>query len=45
MKQGFFWRYRYYEDGKQKSINSVDIKKLEEKVKMKGLLWIDFSKS
>lgn len=38
-KQGFTWQYLYYEDGKQKSINSVDIEKLEAKVKSKGLLW------
>ena len=38
-KQGFNWRYQYYENGKQKSIVSVDIKKLEEKVKAKGLEW------
>lgn len=38
-KQGFSWRYNYYEDGKQKHIDSVDIKKLEEKVKAKGLEW------
>ena len=38
-KQGFTWRYGYYENGKQKSITSVDIKKLENKVKEKGLEW------
>lgn len=36
-KQGFIWRYRYYENGKPKSITSTDIEKLEEKVKSKGL--------
>ena len=41
-KQGFRWRYEYFEDGKQKSIKSVDIEKLEEKVKAKGLLWRKF---
>jgi hypothetical protein len=35
-KQGFVWRYSYYDDnGKRKSITSVDIKKLEKKLKQK----------
>ena len=38
-KQGFKWVYQYYEDGKRKTISSVDIKKLEAKVKAKGLKW------
>ena len=42
LKQGFVWRYCYYEDGKQKSIESVFINKLEEKVKAKGLEWRKF---
>lgn len=42
-KQGFIWRYLYYENGKQKSISSVNIEKLEEKVLAKGLEWINFS--
>ena len=38
--QGFIWVYRYYDEtGKRKSIISVDIKKLEAKVKAKGLKW------
>ena len=41
-KQGFIWRYIYFEDGKQKVICSVDINKLEEKVKNKGLKWLKF---
>lgn len=41
-KQGFMWVYRYLEDGERKSIYSVDIKKLEEKVRAKGLEWIKF---
>lgn len=40
--QGFIWRYEYCEDGRQKRISSVDIKKLEKKVKAKGLEWIKF---
>ena len=38
-KQGFTWMYQYYVDGKRKAIVSVDIKKLEAKVKSKGLIW------
>lgn len=39
-RQNFVYRYRYYDDdGKQHSIESVDIKKLEKKVKQKGLEW------
>lgn len=39
-KQGFEYRYRYYDDnGKRHAISSVDIKKLEKKVKAKGLEW------
>ena len=42
-KQGFTYRYRYPDDnGKIKEISSVDIKKLEEKVKEAGLEWIKF---
>lgn len=39
-RQGFRYCYRYYDDnGKRHSIQSVDIKKLEKKVKAKGLEW------
>ena len=38
-KQGFTWYYRYWDDGKHKTISSVDINKLEAKVKAKGLKW------
>lgn len=41
-KQGFIFVYRYHENGKRKMISSVDIKKLEKKVKAKGLEWIKF---
>ena len=42
-KQGFTYCYRYYdEDGRRKSISSVDIEKLEEKVKSRGLEWVVF---
>ena len=43
-KQGFYWRYEYYEHGKYKTISSINIKKLEEKVKSKGLKWLKFEK-
>ena len=43
VKQGWGYRYQYHdENGKQKSIFSTDIKKLEKKVKSKGLKWIKF---
>jgi superoxide dismutase len=39
-KQGFTWQYRYPdENGKRQSIYSTDIKKLESKVKARGLTW------
>jgi len=43
MKQGFIWRYKYYDNGKLKAIVSVDIDKLKEKVLDKGLEWIEFN--
>ena len=39
VKQGFIYSYSYFEDGKRKNITSIDIKKLEKKVKEKGLEW------
>jgi len=38
--QGFIWRYRYYEDGKRKSLCSTNIYKLQEKVENQSLPWI-----
>lgn len=38
-KQGFRYRYRYLENGKEKSISSVSIDKLKEKVLSKNLEW------
>ena len=38
-KQGFIWRYQYFLDSKRKSIKSVDLKKLEKKVRKEGLEW------
>ena len=43
-KQGFIYKYRYFdENNKRKSISSVSIDKLKEKVLAKGLEWIEFS--
>ena len=36
---GITYTYNYYDDGKRKRISSVDLKKLKEKVKSKGLPW------
>lgn len=42
-KEGFIWRYQYTDDnGKKRVIKSVDINKLEQKVKAKKLLWYKF---
>ena len=38
--QGFMWSYQYRENNTAKKIRSVDINRLEEKVKAKGLPWI-----
>lgn len=39
-RQGFMWGYNYLDDdGKRKSIFSISLPKLEEKVKAKGLRW------
>ena len=37
--QGFYYRYRYYENGKQKALTSKDINTLKEKVLVHGLKW------
>lgn len=42
LKQGFLWRYTYYENGKQKDITCMTIDGLKEKVTSKGLKWIDY---
>ena len=43
-KQGFMWRYTYYdeEEGKPKSISRVNIEELEKEVKSRGLKWKKF---
>ena len=38
-KQGFKWRYQYQYKSIKKSISSVDLKKLEKKVKAQNLPW------
>ena len=38
--QGFIWSYDYKVDGKKKTITSVDLNKLKEKIRNKGLDWI-----
>lgn len=38
-KNGVVYRYSYVENGKVKSITSVDISKLEQKVKERGFTW------
>ena len=38
-KQGFRWRYRYRNKSTRKTISSIDLKKLEEKVKAQNLPW------
>lgn len=44
-KQGFRWRYSYYDDSKKRmKISSVDLDELEKKVKSKGLEWYKFEK-
>ena len=42
-KQGFTYEYLYCDDdGKKRSISSVDLEVLEKKVKAKGLTWLKF---
>lgn len=42
-KQGYCWRYQYYENGKRKVISNIDLDKLKEVVISKGLSWYEFS--
>lgn len=41
-KQGFIYKYRYYENGKRKEISSVDMNELKQKVMDNGLEWIEY---
>lgn len=43
-KQGFSWLYQYYENGKHKSITSINLLKLKEKVISKKLKWLMINK-
>ena len=44
-KQGFCWRYRWFDENrKRKTLWSTDIKELEKKVKEKGLPWFKIEK-
>ena len=38
-KQGFYWEYSYYENGKRRYLSSVNLQTLKDKVIAKGLLW------
>ena len=38
-KQGFTWRCQYFDNNKHKTISSIDLKKLEKKVKKESLEW------
>lgn len=40
-KRGFIWVYQYKENGKPKKISSINIRKLESRVKEKGLIWYE----
>ena len=42
-KQGFYYQYRWYENGKENAISRVDINKLKEEVIKRGLEWIEYS--
>ena len=44
VKQGYSWVYQYYNKRKRKKISSVNLRKLEEKVKEKGLIWVIMDK-
>lgn len=41
-KQGFIWVYVYEEEDKRKTMCSVDLGKLKQRVLSKGLEWIEF---
>ena len=42
VKQGFTWKYGFYENGKYYQTTSVDLDKLKEKVLARGWEWIEF---
>lgn len=41
-KQGFIWVYTYYEGNKRKTVSSISIDILKERVLAKGLEWVEF---
>lgn len=41
-KQGFIWVYVYMDESKMKTMSSVDLNKLKQRVLAKGLEWIEF---
>ena len=40
--QGFYWEYSYKENGKVKTLSSVDIDKLKQRVLKSNLPWIEY---
>lgn len=43
LKQGFTWRYQYYDENhKRKTISRVNLEELKKEVLSKGLEWMDF---
>ena len=38
-KNGFYYKYKYYANGKRKALCSVDLTKLKKKVIANGLIW------
>ena len=43
-KQGFYWTYRWRDGDKRHSLSSVDLKRLEQRVKERNLPWEVFDK-
>ncbi|MBQ6219975.1 MAG: HNH endonuclease [Methanobrevibacter sp.] len=41
-RQGFIYKYQYFEDGVRKKMRAVDLEVLKSKVLDKGLPWIEF---
>ena len=37
---GFTWQYHYYKNGKKVRISNINLSRLEEKIRSKGLEWI-----
>ena len=45
LKNGFAYRYIFYDEGKYNIIESVSLEKLEKKVKARGLKWYKFERN